>query len=89
MKLQQPFYIEPRTDDSAKGKKPEKFLVKGSMEFMKYLYENGVKNYFVTGAVVDKTVESPMGMYEEVLGLVFEIISDYTPFALKEIFRKQ
>ena len=38
-----------------------------------YLYENGVKNYFVTGAVVDKSIEPPMGMYEEVLGLNFQI----------------
>lgn len=52
---------------------PEEFLVKGSKEFMKYLYDNGVKNYFVTGAVVDKSKVPPMGMYEEVLGLGFEI----------------
>ena len=54
-------------------KDPQKFLVPGSMEFMKYLHDNGVKNYFVTGAVVDKSVEPPMGMYEEVLGLGFPI----------------
>lgn len=42
---------------------PEEFLVKGSKEFMKYLYDNGVKNYFVTGAVVDKSKVPPMGMY--------------------------
>lgn len=52
---------------------PEEFLVEGSKEFMKYLYDNGVKNYFVTGAVVDKSTPKPMGMYEEVLGLGFEI----------------
>lgn len=52
---------------------PNEFLVPGSMEFMNYLYENGVKNYFVTGAVVDKSIEPPMGMYEEVLGLNFQI----------------
>ncbi len=52
---------------------PEKFLVKGSMEFMNYLHSKGVKNYFVTGAVVDKSIVPPMGMYEEVLGLGFEI----------------
>lgn len=52
---------------------PESFLVPGSMDFMEYLHKNGVKNYFVTGAVVDKTVQPPMGMYEEVLGLGFEI----------------
>lgn len=52
---------------------PEKFLIKGSMEFMNYLHSKGVKNYFVTGAVVDKTIQPPMGMYEEVLGLGFQI----------------
>ena len=44
-----------------------------SMRFMKYLYDNGVKNYFVTGAVVDKAQTPPMGMYEEVLALGFPI----------------
>lgn len=52
---------------------PKDFLVEGSMDFMNYLYRNGVKNYFVTGAVVDKSKKPPMGMYEEVLGLGFEI----------------
>lgn len=52
---------------------PNDFLVDGSKEFIKYLHDNGVKNYFVTGAVVDKNIEPPMGMYEEVLGLGFEI----------------
>ena len=52
---------------------PESFLIKGSMEFINYLHRKGVKNYFVTGAVVDKSIVPPMGMYEEVLGLGFEI----------------
>ncbi len=52
---------------------PHDFLVPGSMEFMEYLHQNGIKNYFVTGAVVDKSIIPPMGMYEEVLGLGFEI----------------
>lgn len=52
---------------------PDKFLIPGSKDLMRYLHDNGVKNYFVTGAVVDKSVEPPMGMYEEVLGLGFEI----------------
>lgn len=52
---------------------PEEFLIPGSMEFMNYLHEKGIKNYFVTGAVVDKSIVPPMGMYEEVLGLGFEI----------------
>lgn len=64
MKLQQPFYIEPGIGDSAKGENPEKFLEKGSMGFIKYLHDCGVKNYFVTGAVADKSVQPPMGMYE-------------------------
>ena len=54
-------------------KNPEEFLVKGSKEFMQFLFDNGVKNYFVTGAVVDKSVVPPMGMYEEVLGIGFDI----------------
>lgn len=52
---------------------PEEFLIPGSMEFMSYLKNKGIKNYFVTGAVVDKSIQPPMGMYEEVLGLGFEI----------------
>lgn len=52
---------------------PDEFLIPGSKELMRYLHQNGVKNYFVTGAVVDKSIEPPMGMYEEVLGLGFEI----------------
>ncbi len=47
----------------------EKFRVKGSYDFLKYLYENGVKNYFVTGAVVEKG----MGMHEEVEALGYTI----------------
>lgn len=48
---------------------PDKYLVKGSMRFMDFLSKNGVKNYFVTGAVVEKD----KGMYEEVEGLGFQI----------------
>ena len=48
---------------------PEKVRVKGSYEFLKYLHENGVKNYFVTGAVVEKG----MGMHEEVEALGYSI----------------
>ena len=39
------------------------------MEFMHYLKDHGVKNYFVTGAVVEKG----MGMYEEVETLGYKI----------------
>ena len=52
---------------------PDEFLIPGSKKLMRYLMDNGVKNYFVTGAVVDKSQVPPMGMYEEVLGLGFEI----------------
>ena len=48
---------------------PEKFKVKGSYDFLKYLYDNGVRNYFVTGAVVQKG----MGMHEEVETLGYDI----------------
>lgn len=50
-------------------KNPKKFQVPGSMEFMHYLKDHGVKNYFVTGAVVEKG----MGMYEEVETLGYKI----------------
>ena len=52
---------------------PQRFLVPGSREFMRFLHDNGVKNYFITGAVVDKSIRPPIGMYEEVLALGFEI----------------
>ncbi len=48
---------------------PEEFRIAGSMEFLQILKDNGVKNYFVTGAVVEKG----MGMYEEVEALGYEI----------------
>ncbi len=41
---------------------PDLFRVKGSMAFLQKLRDAGVKNYFVTGAVVEKG----KGMYEEV-----------------------
>ena len=47
----------------------EIYQVKGSVEFLKALHDNGVKNYFVTGAVV----EEGKGMFEEVVGLGYEI----------------
>lgn len=52
---------------------PDEFLISGSKKLMRYLKDNGVKNYFVTGAVVDKSQVPAMGMYEEVLALGFEI----------------
>lgn len=63
-----------RDNNLVKAKEnPEEFLIPGSMDFMNYLKDKGIKNYFVTGAVVDKSIQPPMGMYEEVLGLGFEI----------------
>ena len=50
-------------------KDPDRFIVSGSKEFLELLHKNGVKNYFVTGAVVEKG----MGMHEEVETLGFEI----------------
>ncbi|MBQ0125182.1 MAG: HAD family hydrolase [Clostridiales bacterium] len=48
---------------------PEKFTVDGSKEFLGFLHSRGVKNYFATGAVVQKG----MGMHEEVLSLGYGI----------------
>lgn len=50
-------------------KDPEAFRVKGSMAFLQKLQDAGVKNYFVTGAVVERG----MGMFEEVEGLGYPI----------------
>ncbi len=54
---------------AAARQEPERFRVKGSMEFIGMLYGAGVKNYFVTGAVVQKG----MGMFEEVACLGYPI----------------
>lgn len=48
---------------------PAEYQVKGSLDFLAFLKENGVKNYFVTGAVVEKG----MGMYEEVEALGYKV----------------
>lgn len=48
---------------------PENFRVDGSVEFLQFLKNSGVKNYFVTGAVVQRG----MGMYEEVETLGYKI----------------
>ena len=50
-------------------KDPSRFIVGGSPAFLDYLRDHGVKNYFVTGAVVQKG----MGMHEEVETLGFKI----------------
>ena len=48
---------------------PKAFQVNGSPEFLQLLKDRGVKNYFVTGAVVEKG----MGMHEEVEALGYKI----------------
>lgn len=47
---------------------PEKWMVPGSMEFLQFLRDNGIPNYFVTGAVVEKLPDGSYSgtMYEEV-----------------------
>lgn len=50
-------------------KHPEKWRVKGSMEFMSHLFKCGVANYFVTGAVIYEQG----GMFEEVKATGFDI----------------
>lgn len=59
-----------RDKNLAKAKEnPEEFRIAGSMDFLQFLKNNGVKNYFVTGAVVQKG----MGMHQEVEALGYEI----------------
>jgi len=53
-------------------KNPDEWLVKGSKGFMRMLKDKGVKNYFVTGAVIEKG----KGMWEEIEALGFEIGRD-------------
>ena len=48
---------------------PHRFIVGGSPEFLAYLHDRGVKNYFVTGAVVERG----MGMHEEVETLGYKM----------------
>lgn len=48
---------------------PDKFRINGSMEFLNFLKNNGVVNYFVTGAVV----EEGKGMHEEVATLGYQV----------------
>ena len=60
---------------AAAKENPTAWQVPGSMEFLQYLYRNGVKNYFVTGAVVEYDKENqPTGsMAEEVAALGYAI----------------
>lgn len=48
---------------------PELYRVPGSLAFLEYLKQNGVKNYFVTGAVVEKG----KGMFQEIETLGYTI----------------
>jgi phosphoglycolate phosphatase-like HAD superfamily hydrolase len=53
---------------------PAKWQVPGSVEFLEMLYRGGIKNYFVTGAVVSlNEKKQPEGMLEEVLALGYSI----------------
>ncbi|MBR2358326.1 MAG: HAD family hydrolase [Lentisphaeria bacterium] len=54
---------------------PGKWQVPGSMDFMEFLHQNGVKNYFVTGAVVeyDEHGHAQGFMAEEVETLGYKI----------------
>lgn len=56
-------------------KNPKAWRVKGSIEFLNLLHQYGIKNYFVTGAVVehDADANSHGSMYEEVKALGYEI----------------
>jgi len=55
---------------------PAEWIVPGSLEFVGYLHGSGVKNYFVTGAVIEADKRGNLlekGMYEEVLAVGFDI----------------
>lgn len=54
---------------------PEAWKVAGSMDFLQYLHNSGVKNYFVTGAVVEYDANgcAAGSMAEEVAALGYEI----------------
>ena len=60
---------------AAARKNPEEWRIPGSMDFLQFLKDNGVENYFVTGAVVEyDSSGSPKGtMYEEIKALEFQV----------------
>ena len=60
---------------AAARRNPAPWRVAGSMEFLQYLKDCGVKNYFVTGAVVeyDEDGNAHGTMAEEVIALGYEI----------------
>lgn len=54
---------------------PSKWRVRGSIDFLRFLTELDIKNYFVTGAVVEYDKNNvPFGsMYEEIIALEYPI----------------
>lgn len=54
---------------AAARKDPQRFLVPGIVEFMSFLRDHGVRNYFVTGAVVEPDGTGTMFEEIEALGL--------------------
>ncbi len=57
---------------AAARRDPAAWRVPGSLEFLRRLRGAGVKNYFVTGAVISRT-EPLEGMMEEIAALGFEV----------------
>jgi phosphoglycolate phosphatase-like HAD superfamily hydrolase len=53
----------------------EKWRVLGSMEFLRFLRDSGISNYFITGAVVEHDSNGKLAgtMYEEISTLGYEI----------------
>lgn len=56
-------------------KDPAAWRVNGSLEFMEMLHNQGVRNYFVTGAVIsyDEDGLAYGGMYDEILAVGFKV----------------
>ena len=54
-------------------KNPDRWQVPGSKQFLELLHKNGVKNYFITGAVVDTNSDRVTGIHEEVVCLGYKI----------------
>lgn len=60
---------------AAARREPENWRVPGSMRFLRELRQAGIRNYFVTGAVVERDrTGNPSGtMFEEISALGYEI----------------
>lgn len=69
--------LEMGRDENIKkaAEAPEAWRLPGSMDFLQDLHKNGVKNYFVTGAVVEYDPQGrPAGtMYEEICALQYPV----------------